>query len=150
MNFNVKCGFTGCSYTTGDLPESLANSALNSHAQSHIATHRDQEGTNSQDKSEKVQRPILPMACTSEDWDYWFCEWENYKITSGMKDTNIVAQLMACGEETLRRNIYRTHGNMVGKTDIKVLEMMRKNSALKEQRWQPKPNQCVNSLIIKF
>ena len=73
MNFNVKCGFTGCTYTTGELPETLANSALISHTQVH-ATQRMQQDTKTQEKTEKIQRPIVSMGCTIEDWEYFLCE----------------------------------------------------------------------------
>ena len=131
MNFNVKCGFTGCTYTTGELPETLANSALISHTQVH-ATQRMQQDTKTQEKTEKIQRPIVSMGCTIEDWEYFICEWNNYKIISCIKDTNIVAQLMACGEAELRKNIYRTHGNMVKETESTVLDMLRVQAVCSE------------------
>ena len=54
-------------------------------------------------KAEKVSRPKVTAAGSSEDWEYFSSRWSEYKKATNLTDTDCVVQLLECCDESLRR-----------------------------------------------
>ncbi len=68
----VECPVEGCEYRTPDFGEVLAAALITAHT----ATHRTQ-GPPPSVKAEKVRRPDISSAGTTEDWVYFRSRWDD-------------------------------------------------------------------------
>ena len=63
----------------------------------------------------------MRISGTGEDWNYFIARWSEYKDATGIKDRELVLQLLECCEE-LRKDLTRTtEGSLAGKTEVAVL-----------------------------
>ena len=72
-------------------------------------------------RAEKVKRPTLTSQGTTEDWNYFYCRWGEYKAATKLAGADIVSQLLETCDDNLRRDLTRTHGSLVGESENAVL-----------------------------
>ena len=89
-----------CDYETDDVSDTITAVLLSSHAISH------QPGaTTSSAKVERVKRPVISSAGTSEDWNYFLLRWNDYVEATKVTGKDEVLQLLECCDEELRRDV---------------------------------------------
>jgi cytochrome c oxidase assembly factor 6 len=96
----VGCPYPDCTFNTADVSEALAITILKIHASgAHPSTapapHNDA-------KVEKVRRPSITTAGSSEEWSYFLSRWDDYTGATKITGTDHVVQLLECCDETLR------------------------------------------------
>ena len=75
---------------------------------------------------EKLKRPSVALAGTGEAWSYFITRWGEYKTGTKLVGPDIVAQLLECCEEELRKDLTRTAGKSLISNDEKdVLTAMK-------------------------
>lgn len=117
----VKCPIPDCDYETGDLDAAIVAALLTTHA----LVHTSAAGT-SGNKVEKVKRPSVSSAGTSEDWSYFLSRWKDYVEATKIKDKELVIQLLECCDESLRRDLTRSAGgSLADKSQEEVLRAIR-------------------------
>ena len=122
----------GCAYQTDDVDAILAAALLNTHAMSHAVTAT-AVTARSASRASKVQRPIVAMAGTTEDWEYFQLRWQDYKEATEITGSELIIQLLKCCEDDLRRDVMRTAGgSLTTKTEDEVLHAMRHLAVKKE------------------
>ncbi|KAJ8349596.1 hypothetical protein SKAU_G00247260 [Synaphobranchus kaupii] len=96
---------------------------LSIHATVHVAAPR-APGANA--KMEKLKRPSIALAGTGEAWSYFITRWGEYKTGTKLVGPDIVAQLLECCEEDLRKDLTRAAGKSLADSDEKdVLAAMK-------------------------
>ena len=90
------------------------------------ATSASTDATPAAAKPEKVKRPTISAAGTSEDFAYISQRWSEYKQACRLTGTDIVFQLLECCDEPLRKDLTRLHGSLVGSTETDVLDKIKK------------------------
>ena len=115
-----QCPFPDCTYATGDITETLAATMLTIHASgAHTAT-----GTThaAPVHVEKVKRPTISAAGTSEDWTYFKARWDEYTEATKVTGKDRVIQLLECCEESLRKDLTRSAGgSLANKPEVDVM-----------------------------
>ena len=80
---------------------------------------------------EKVRRPTVTAAGTSEEWSYFELRWSEYKAATRLTGTDIVYQLLECCEDNLQKDL--TFGALTSQdeqtilTNIKSLAVRQEN-----------------------
>ena len=125
----VTCPIPGCDTTFGeDLDAQALTSLINLHARVvHPPTAAPQTVTV---KAEKVRRPTVTPQGTTEDWLYFICRWEEYKAATKLTGPDVIFQLLETCDESLRKDLTRTYGTLVGESEGNVLR-------------------CINTVAIK-
>ena len=72
----INCPYPDCTYATGDITEALASTMLTIHASGAHSVNT--ATTTTPCRIERVKRPIISAAGTSEDWTYFQARWEEY------------------------------------------------------------------------
>ena len=110
-----------CDYETDDVSDIIAAVLLSTHAISH------QPGaTASSAKVERVKRPVISSAGTSEDWNYFLSRWNDYVEATKVTGKDEVLQLLECCDEELRRDVTRmAGGSLTNKTAEEALAAIR-------------------------
>ena len=110
-----------CDYETDDVSDTIAAVLLSTHAISH------QPGaTASSAKVERVKRPGILSAGTSEDWNYFHSRWNDYVNATKVTWKDEVLQLLECCDEELRRDVTRmAGGSLTNKTAEEALASIR-------------------------
>ena len=120
----VQCPIPTCEFETADLDAAIVAALLTTHALVH--TTGPPSATQSCNKVEKVRRPTISSAGTSEDWSYFLSRWKDYVEATKIKDKELVIQLLECCEETLRRDLTRSAGgSLADKSENEVLTAIR-------------------------
>ena len=84
-------------------------------------------------KAEKVKRPCISYAGTTEDWQYFRSRWSDYVRATRLSGTDKVIQLLECCDEQLQKDLTRnTGGTLTGKTEDEVLAAI-KTLAVREE-----------------
>ena len=79
-----------------------------------------------QTKADKLKRPSVSLAGTSEEWAYFVIRWNEYKAVNKLTGTDVVTQLLECCDEDLRRDLTRAAGGtLTGKEEAEVLTAIR-------------------------
>ena len=126
----VKCPIVGCPYETADVDAILAAALINTHATVHS---RDATASAVATKTERVKRPTISSAGTSEDWSYFQSRWGDYVKATKVTGTDKVVQLLECCDEQLRKDLTRTAGGtLTGKTEEEVLAAIKKLAVREE------------------
>ena len=102
----VKCPIEGCGYETPDVNAVIAAALITTQAISHQAPSRPMQAA----KVEKVKRPSISSAGTTEDWLYFKSRWGDYVIATKLEGTDRVIQLLECCDEQLRKDLTRNAG----------------------------------------
>ena len=89
----VKCPIPGCEYVTGDLDAVIVAALITTHCTTHATDHSA--------KVEKVKRPIISTAGSSEEWSYFKSRWSDYVDATKITGRDKVVQLLECCDEQL-------------------------------------------------
>ena len=76
-------------------------------------------------QAEKVRRPTVKAAGTSEEWAYFTQRWCEYKAATHLTGTDVIFQLLECCEETLRKDLTRTFGALNSSDETTILDHMK-------------------------
>ena len=76
-------------------------------------------------KAEKVKRPTISAAGTSEEWAYFLQRWSDYKAATHLTGSDIVYQLLECCDEMLRKDLTRTFGALASSDESTILKNMK-------------------------
>ena len=76
-------------------------------------------------KAEKVKRPAILAAGTSEEWAYFEQQWSDYKAATHLTGSDIVFQLLECCDEALRKDLTRTFGTLASSDEQTILSNMK-------------------------
>ena len=123
----INCPIAECTYATPDVEAVLAAALITTHATIHKAV------TPNVAKVEKVKRPTISSAGTSEDWSYFMSRWDDYVEATKVSGKDKVVQLLECCDEQLRKDLTRTAGGtLANHTEANVLKAM-KTLAVREE-----------------
>ena len=128
--FQIKCPVVGCDYETIESSEAIIAAALmNAHTTTHAqppATSNRAPSSNANAKVEKLKRPTISTAGTSEEWEYFLTRWGEYRSGTKLEGSDIVTQLLECCDEGLRKDLTSAAGrSLVGEAESDVLEAMK-------------------------
>ena len=122
----VHCPIPNCNYETADLSDAIVAALITAHCTIHSAagvTHR----------VEKVKRPTIKAAGSSEEWSYFSTRWDDYLSATGITGQEAVVQLLECCEDNLRKDLTRSAGGtLLNKTLNQVLGAI-KSLAVREE-----------------
>ena len=76
-------------------------------------------------KAEKVKRPMVSAAGTSEEWAYFKQRWTDYKAATHLAGSDVIYQLLECCDETLRKDLTRTFGNLTSSDESTLLDRIK-------------------------
>ena len=120
---NAECPIEGCDYIATHAEAAVVAAMLSIHATVHTAVSN-VPGANA--KVEKLKRPTIALAGTSEAWSYFITRWNEYKTGTKLVGSDVVTQLLECCEEDLRKDLTRAAGkSLVGSDEKDVLTAMR-------------------------
>ena len=116
---SIDCPVDGCDYATPRNIDAIVVAALlNAHATIH--------SRDSVAKVEKVRRPTISAAGSSEEWAYFKTRWNDYKTATKVTGPECVIQLLECCDESLRKDITRAAGgSLTAQTEDNVLKAIR-------------------------
>ena len=122
----VTCPAPNCVVTfQEDLPAEVLLNLIQLHARTAhpipAAAHDNAATT----KPDKIKRPTVTTAGTSEDWAYFVARWAEYKTGTKLTGADVVFQLLECTEESLRKDLTRTYGSLAGETEAHVLQCIK-------------------------
>jgi len=116
----VQCPIPNCDYTTpADLDPAIVAQLL--------ATHTTTHTSGATAKVEKVKRPTVKAAGTSEDWQYFNTRWSEYVDATKIVGRDKVLQLLECCDDPLRKDLMRkAGGSLADQDEAAVLAAIRK------------------------
>ena len=122
----IPCSVEGCNQTfRDDLDATILLSLIEVHIRtSHPPTTPLQVQAPSA-KAEKVRRPTVTTSGSSEDWAYFTSRWQEYKLATRLQGHDVIWQLLECCEESLRKDLNRTHGTLAGETEENALKFVK-------------------------
>ena len=124
----VKCPIPGCDYETEDLDAVIVAALITAHTTTHSPA-----GAATAAKVEKVKRPVISAAGTSEEWSYFESRWADYVDATKITGRDKVEQLLECCDEQLRKDLTRSAaGSLANKPEAEVLTAI-KNLAVREE-----------------
>ena len=122
----VKCPIPPCDYETDDLDPAVVAALITAHSELH-------KNNNVPAKVEKVKRPTISAAGTSEEWSYFLTRWNDYVEATRIKDKELVIQLLECCDENIRRDLTRSHGgSLTSKPKDEVIQAIRQLAVREE------------------
>ena len=126
-----RCPFPGCDYETGDVKDELAAVLLSVHSNGTHVSHPTAPVTSA--KVEKVRRPTISSAGSSEDWSYFLTRWQDYAEATKITGRDRVVQLLECCDEQLRKDLTRNAGgSLTDKSTEEVMEAIKKLAVREE------------------
>ena len=125
----VKCLIEGCEYEMPDVDPVIAAALITTHATSYQTPSQPTQTA----RVEKVKRPSILSAGTTEDWLYFKSRWGDYVKATKLEGTDRVIQLLECCDEQLCKDLTRkAGGTLTGMTEDQVLKAM-KTLAIREE-----------------
>ena len=119
----INCPVQDCIQTfQGDLPAEVLVSLINLHKEAVHSSSNGRPPATSTPKPEKVRRPVITAAGTSEDWVYFLNRWDDYKKATHLGNEDIAFQLLECCDEKLRKDLTRTFGPMATKNEQTIIQ----------------------------
>ena len=73
--------------------------------------HQTRSGPTQKVRVEKVKRPIISPAGTTEDWQYFKLRWSDYVKATRLEGADKVIQLLECCDDQLRKDLTRNADN---------------------------------------
>ncbi len=123
----VQCPIPDCEYVTADLDAAIVAALITAHSATHTPGHVTAA------KVEKVKRPTISTAGTSEGWSYFESRWSEYVDATKITGRDKVVQLLECCDEPLRKDLTRSAGgSLTNKTAEEVLVAI-KRLAVREE-----------------
>ena len=115
----VECPIESCDYVTPDLDATIVAALITAHANAVHTSSPNQQGAA---KVERVKRPSISSAGTSEEWQYFTTRWGEYVAATRVTGKERVLQLLECCDDELRKDLTRsTVGTLSDKTEKDVL-----------------------------
>lgn len=125
----VRCPIEGCDYETPDVEPVVAAALITAH----VTSHRTPGGPTPAARAEKVKRPSVSSAGTTEDWQYFKSRWSDYTKATKLEGTDKIIQLLECCDEQLRKDLTRNAGGTLTEmAESEVLEAMRRLAVREE------------------
>ena len=122
----VTCPAQDCTTTfREDLPQNALLALIELHARTAHPPPAALPATTPSHKAEKVRRPTIITQGTNEDWAYFHSRWTEYKAATKIQGPDIVYQLLECCDESLRKDLSRTHGTLIGETEENTLKFIK-------------------------
>ena len=101
----IACPIPNCTYATDDVDAIIAVALLNTHAIIHAPT----PSTNAAAaKVERVKRPTVTSAGSSEEWDYFLVRWRDCVEATKVTGKDRTIQLLECCDDQLRSHVTHT------------------------------------------
>ena len=120
----IKCPAPNCDTEwPQDLPTDVLTRLLDLHSSTAHAAHTRAPAAAA--KAEKVRRPTISAAGTSEEWAYFVQRWTDYKQATHLTGPDVVFQLLECCDEGLRKDLTRTFGALASSDELTILSNMR-------------------------
>ena len=114
-----RCPYPECEYETEDVKEEIAAVLLMVHSNGTQVQTTSQPATQATAKVEKVRRPTISSAGSSEEWSYFLTRWKDY-----VKETKLKGK--DC-EEQLRKDFTRNAGgSLTNKSMDEVMAAIKK------------------------
>ena len=131
MSTSIKCPITSCDF---EVESSVPDDCKSVHLQLHLVEHQMKASENLSAKAEKLKRPCVSVANSTDDWNYFISRWDNYKVATRLTGKDVTVQLLECCDETLRKDLTRVHRNSISTFDeaellkaIKCLAVIEEN-----------------------
>ncbi len=125
----IQCPIEGCTYETPDVKPVVADALITAHATSHGTP----SGSTQAARVEKVKRPTVSLAGTTEDWQYFKSRWNDYVKATKLEGTDRIIQLLECCDDQLRRDLTRNAGGtLTGMPEDAVFGAMRRLAVSEE------------------
>ena len=120
------CTAPGCAVTFDtELNAQALTALIELHARTAHPTAAPAAAEHPHPAAEKVHRPTISAQGTTEDWLYFKNRWESYKAATRIAGADIVFQLLETCDDTIRRDLNRTYGTLIGETEENVLMFMK-------------------------
>ena len=84
----VACPIPNCEYMTEDLDAVIVAALLTAHSTTHT------QGPATAAKVDRVKRPTISAAGTSEDWEYFLSRWADYVSATKVTGRDKTLQLL--------------------------------------------------------
>ena len=124
----VRCPIPGCEYTTPDLDPAIVAALLTTHGSSHT-----QAQPTTAAAVEKVRRPVISAAGTTEDWSYFETRWSDYTKATKIKGQDRILHLLECCDDNLRKDLTMNHGgSLTDQTEEQVLAAIKQLAVRQE------------------
>ena len=120
-----RCPYPECTYETDDAEDQLAATLLSIHsagAHNHTQANGGSTTQAATAKVEKVRRPTVSAAGSSEEWSYFETRWQDYVEATKITGKDMVIQLLECCDEPLRKDLTRNAGGTL--TNKPIEEVM--------------------------
>ncbi|KAK3731812.1 hypothetical protein QZH41_007627 [Actinostola sp. cb2023] len=128
-----QCPFPDCTYETEDVADSLAAVLISVHSSGTHTANATSTSGNGAAKIERVRRPTISTAGSSEDWSYFHTRWQDYIDATKITGKEKVVQLLECCDEQLRKDLTRnTGGSLTNKPIEDVMSAIRKLAVREE------------------
>ena len=129
----VPCAFRDCDFVTMDASDNLAITLLQMHCTDVHTPPTTPTNTSSSVKAEKVRRPTISSAGSSEEWSYFLTRWGDYKEATNITGKDIILQLQECCDDDLRKDLTRAAGgSLTNQTEDQVLASIKKLAVREE------------------
>ena len=116
MVIEIACQFPVCDHVSRHDDAAIVVELLKMHGLTYTAA------ATPGGKMNKLKRPTVSLAGTSETWSYFETRWGEYRDGTRLRGDDIVVQLLECCDDELRRDLTRSNGDsMVGDTEVNVL-----------------------------
>lgn len=134
-----RCPYPECTYETEDVTDGLATVLLSVHsagthtAQPHTTATIQPQVPKTAARVEKVRRPTVTAAGSSEDWAYFLTRWQDYVEATKIEGKDLIIQLLECCDEQLRKDLTRNAGgSLTNNTANDVLAAIKKLAVREE------------------
>ena len=127
-----KCPFPDCTFETDDVQDSLAAVLISVHSAGTQTAAAPSTGGNVAAKVEKVCRPTISTAGSSEDWSYFLTRWQDYVDATKITGKDKVVQLLECCDEQLQKDLTWNTGSLTTKPIEDVMSAIRKLAVWEE------------------
>ena len=122
----ARCPIPGCTYTTDNLDAVIVAALLNAHTVTHTAAP-------GAARVEKVARPTVSSAGTSEEWIYFTTRWSEYVAATRITGQDQVTQLLECCDNQLRKDLTCNAGGSLSDKPINEVLAAIKQLAIREE-----------------
>ena len=128
----IACPIPNCTYATDDVVAIIAVALLNTHAIIHVPT----PSTNAAAaKVERVKRPTVTSAGSSEEWEYFLVRWRDYVEATKVTGKDGTIQLLECCDDQLRKDVTRSIGMgrmLTDRPEEEILTLVRRLAVREE------------------
>ena len=126
----VQCPIPECTYITEDLDAAIVAALLTTHSLVHAQDPRTTA------RVDKVKRPTITAAGSSEEWAYFMSRWSDYTAATRVAGRDRVVQQLECCDEALRKDLTRlAGGNLTTKTEEEILNVIKNSLCARRTPW---------------